>query len=377
MSLPAARIQETRAIQPRQKFEGHTVSVSGVTLLPGGQQIITCSYDGSLRLWNLESGVQIGNDWQDGESPVISMALSPDGTTVASGSGDGAVRLWNIDTGKVITKWTGHAGSVKSLCWRRDGGQVVSASFDGTARMWDVESGESILGPIKIGFDADVVIYSPNSTMIATGVVTFPKKEYVKIWNANTGELLTSLREHRYTVTCLAWTADGRTLISGSLGNSIRTWNTTTWEQMAVLTGHTSSVHAIVVSPSGCIFASASLDGTARLWNIENGQPIGSPLQHANLVSSLSFSADGHLLATGCADKNAYLWDISEIVRVPGPNELHLNATVSCAFLISLLKYQLNVPPRTVTAAMYVTHLEIQLVESSLNMDSRPILYKV
>ncbi|OAX42756.1 hypothetical protein K503DRAFT_796887 [Rhizopogon vinicolor AM-OR11-026] len=313
MAFPVARIQQIRAVTPCRKLEGHIGVISGVVHLPGGQRIMTCSYDGSLRLWNLESGVHIGEDWQDGESAVIAIALSPDGKRVVSGSGDGALRLWDIDTGRVTTKWTGHAGSVKSLCWNRDGGRIVSGSFDGTARVWDVESGEIILGPIQAGYDVNAVIYSPDNAMIATGVVTFPEKAYVKIWDSKTGKLVTNLREHHYTVTCLAWTPDGSMLISGSLGHSIRTWNTTTWQQITVLTH--SSILAISISPNDHILASVSFDGTAQLWNLENGKPIGLPLQHANSVSCVSFSADGNGLATGCLDKNAYLWDISVIVR--------------------------------------------------------------
>jgi WD40 repeat protein len=285
---------------------------------------MTCSYDGSLRLWSLETGLQIGEDWRDGDSAVISMALSPDGKGEVSGSGDGAVRLWDIDTGKVITKWTGHAGSVKSLCWNRDGGQVVSGSFDGTARVWDVESGESILGPIKVASDVEAVIYSPDETMIATAVPNM-QKEFVKVWDAKTGRLVAALK-HKSTVTCLAWT--GGTLISGSLDSSIGMWNTTIWQQVAVLAGHTNAVIDIAISPNGRILASASLDETVRLWTLDNGQPISSPLQHVNVVSCVSFSADGNQLATGCADKNAYSWDISVTVRL-GPQKLVLNRNVS------------------------------------------------
>jgi len=289
---------------------------------------MTCSYDGSIRVWNLESGAQIGDDWRDGEIAVLAIALSPDGKKIVSGSGDGAVRLWDIDTGKVVTKWTGHAGGVKSLCWNRDGGQVVSGSFDGTARVWDVESGETILGPIKIGFrDVEAVIYSPDETMIATNIID-KKNEFINIWDAKTGKLITALK-HRSRVACLAWT--GSTLISGSLiDGSIGIWNTTTWQQTAVLMEHTTSVYAIATSPNGHIFASASRDETVQLWNLENGQPIGSPLQHVNAqsVSCVSFSADGKLLATGCDDNNAYSWDISEIVRDNGLNQPALNPNV-------------------------------------------------
>ncbi|KAG2747303.1 WD40 repeat-like protein, partial [Suillus brevipes Sb2] len=134
----------TSAITHHQKFEGHTDWVWGAIHLPGGQRIITCSLDGSLRVWNVKSGKQIGEDWRDGDSEVYSIALSPDGKKVVSGSRDGAVRLWDIDTCKVVKKWTGHTGTVWSVCWSRDGRRVLSGSYDGTARQWEVESGETI-----------------------------------------------------------------------------------------------------------------------------------------------------------------------------------------------------------------------------------------
>ena len=117
---------------------------------------------------------------------------------------------------------------------------------------------------------------------------------------------------------CLAWTADGSTLVSGSWDDSIMTWNTTTWQQIHALKGHTSCVLSIAVSPNVPILASASWDNTARLWNLENGLPIGSPLQHPHDVQCVSFSTDGKPLATGCWDKNTYSWDIPGILKEAG-----------------------------------------------------------
>jgi WD40 repeat protein len=93
MSLPVTVAQETRAMRPCCKFEGHTRRVSGIIHLPCGQRMMTCSWDGSLRIWDLQSGTQIGNDWRDGERDVNTMVLSLDGKKVASGNDDGAVRL--------------------------------------------------------------------------------------------------------------------------------------------------------------------------------------------------------------------------------------------------------------------------------------------
>ena len=292
---------------------------------------MTCSADGSLRVWNLKTGLQIGENWEDGKYSVSTIALSPDGKTVASGSDDGVVRLWDIDTGNVIAKWMGHSGRVWSVCWSRDGQRVATGSTDGTARVWDMESGKTILGPINTGpIAGQAVVYSPDETLIATG-----GSRDIEIWDAKTGEWVGTLKGHTDDVWCLAWTLDRRTLISGSTDNTIRTWNTTTWKQIVVLRGHTNSVQGLAISPNGRILASASFDETARLWNLENGRPICSPLQHETVVTSTSFSADGMLLATGCGRiVSAHTWDVSAIVREAGLDYLLSDSDVSKKYIL-------------------------------------------
>jgi WD40 repeat protein len=342
MSSAGTKKKETSVITHRQKFEGHTDRIWGTIHLPGGQRIITCSSDGSLRVWNSKSGKQIGDDWRDGDSRVGSIALSPDGKKVVSGSVDGEVRLWDIDTCKVIKKWTGHTSEVESVCWSRDGRRVLSGSDDGTARQWNVDSGETMPEPIKnilasieTGHDAVfAVVYSPDTTLIATGGRDGPETEEliecsVKIWDAKTGRLVATLKGHTDLVLCLAWTKDGKTLVSGSWDSSIRIWNTTNWKQTAVLEEHTSWVFAIAISPNDHILASASLDNTARLWNLENGQPISSPIQHPESVLCVSFSAGGKRLATGCDDNNAYIWDVAAILTEAGLDDLLSDPKVS------------------------------------------------
>jgi len=204
MSSQTNKNQEMPAIMPCRMMRGHTDRVHGVLHLPEGRHIITCSWDGPLRLWDLEGNAQIVEDWRDDRAKnarVYSMALSPNGTMLASGSQDGKVRLWDIDTRKVIEKWTGHTNHVLSVCWSGDGKRVLSGSSDGTARILDAKSGKTVLN-IKTGHErVYAVIYSPNQTKIATGG---DKEDAVKIWDAKTGKLLTTLK-HDNIVLSLAW----------------------------------------------------------------------------------------------------------------------------------------------------------------------------
>ena len=316
-------------------MKGHTDWVWGVVHLPAGQCIITCSADGSLRLWDLQSGIQIGDNWYDDdedegeEARVLSLALSPNGTTVASGTSDGAVKLWDVRTGGVVAKWTGHTDIVWQVCWSPDGERVMSRFSDGAVRVWDVKSNK-IACPIKAC--AQAVAYSPDGKNIATGG---QMDEYgVKIWDSKTGELLFII-EHNpsdstltwmsdsqssldwiLSVCSLTWTLDGKKLISGSSDGSIRIFNTATWQLNAILEGHgRDTISALALSWNDCLLASASYDNTVRLWNLDANLPIGPPLEHKYTVGCAAFSADGKQLVTGCEDDNAYVWDVVAILN--------------------------------------------------------------
>ncbi|KAG2341060.1 WD40 repeat-like protein [Suillus weaverae] len=316
-------MKKKSAVTPRKTMRGHTDQIRGVAHLPGGQRIITCSSDGSLRLWDLESGAQIGDEWRDegDEAEIRTMALSPNGKTLASGSYDGTVRLWDVKTGKVVVKWEGHTELVTSVCWSPNGERVVSGSYDGTARVWDVKSEEPVKGlnPIKTGHEyVDAVSYSPEATMIATGGYN---ERGIKIWDAKTGKLLSTIKLDQ-SVWCLAWTSDGKKLIAGLNGGSIRIFDTATWQQIADLEGHTWAVYSITLFPNDRLLASTSWDKTARLWSLDTNLQVGLPLQHKNYVVCAALSADGKLLSTGCHDENAYVWDVQAILKTAGLEDL-------------------------------------------------------
>jgi len=249
--------------------------------------------------------------------------------TLASGSSDGMMRLWDIKMKKVIAKWTGHTYWVNSVCWSADGKHVASGSWDGMVQMWNVESGETHLG-IKTGHKAvHAVVYSPDISKITTG------GEYenaIKIWDARTGELLSTL-EQDSPVWSLAWTSDQKKLIAGIENASIRIFDTVTWEQIAILEDHKAHVVAISLFHNDRLLASGSWDKTAHLWNLDTNLPIGPLLRHRDWVRGVALSTDGKFLATACEDENAYVWDIHAILNGAGLEDILFIPNVSVSLL--------------------------------------------
>jgi WD40 repeat protein len=200
------------------------------------------------------------------------------------------------------------------VCWSSGGGRVVSGSWDETFRVWDVESGQTILGPIKAMEGINAVCYSPDANMIATGGYTV-----LKIWDGNTGQLLKTLNAE-VNVTCLAWTSDGKTLITGGMFNIMK-FDTATWTPVVGM--WKMFINTISLSPiDEHILACASgapLDKKVPLLNLETNQPIGTLVHNEDAVNSATFSADGKFLITSCSDGHIYTWDLSAIVKNATP----------------------------------------------------------
>src|SRR5262249_38966458 len=82
---------------------------------------------------------------------------------------------------------------------------------------------------------------------------------------------------------------------------------------MVVLKGHTETVYAIAFSPDGKYVVTGSFDKLAKLWEAATGKDlrtVGGTQGHQSLVLGVAFSADGKNTATGSQDNSARIWDV-------------------------------------------------------------------
>ncbi|KIO00194.1 hypothetical protein M404DRAFT_771830, partial [Pisolithus tinctorius Marx 270] len=114
------------------------------------KRIVSGSDDRTVRVWDVERGVQIGSPLQGHNLAVYSVSVSPDGKWIASGSRDKGVRVWDAERGVQLgSPLEHHKSAVFSVAFSPDGKRVVSGSGDETVRVWDVHSYEDFIGYCK------------------------------------------------------------------------------------------------------------------------------------------------------------------------------------------------------------------------------------
>ena len=138
----------------------------------------------------------------------------------------------------------------------------------------------------------------------------------VRLWDAQGGgQVRNPLQGHTSSVYSVAFSLDGRHIVSGSSDRTIRLWDAQTGGQVGYpLQGHTSSVYSVAFSPDGRHIVSSSDDSTVRLWDAQTGGQIRvfqCQLGHTSFtIKSVAFSPDGRHIVSGSDDSMVQLWSV-------------------------------------------------------------------
>src|SRR5262249_7826753 len=159
--------------------------------------------------------------------------------------------LWDIENGKELAQIVGHTKAVRQVCFAADGKRVLSSSDDDTVRLWNLDNGQEIRR-FAFNHNAFTVAVSADGTRVLTG--GYDKQ--VILWDLETGKLLWSRPTSNGIDQC-TFSSDGKLAASCGSEKTIRIWNTENGRLVKQLRGHSSNVLTVAFSPNGRYLLSA------------------------------------------------------------------------------------------------------------------------
>jgi WD40 repeat protein len=350
-------------------LKGHERRIVGASFSPDGKRIVTASEDRTVRIWDAGTGTEQAV-LRGHEQTLRSVAFSPDGQRVVTASDDQTARIWNLAPGWEYAKvLRGYQGKVNGVTFNPDGRRLLTASEDKTARVWDSATGRGVavlkgrvsldklpvaekLSPDELLGPVRSATFSPDGSRILTvseddmlglvdsgqqGFVPYPAVLFtsVRLWDADTGELLRSFEAKDLDVVAASFSPDGRRVLTvegksrryrqfDKLGNprgggegaadtaqtAVRVYQVDADKESLTLS-HLGRIFTAVFSPDGqrILTCSRHHSSACRMWDAATGKELFSfgeePLEDVHGV----FTPDGQQVLTSWTSRGIRFWD--------------------------------------------------------------------
>lgn len=304
---------------------GHIDTVWSVALSPDRRTAATAdaTNPGILRFWDLTTVKELRHCEGHG-GDLGRIAFTPDGKGLVSTGADGTVRLWDVATAKEIRCFEGSAGFGATLALSPDGAWLAEASPDGL-RGWVVATGNPLPWLTVKGRVLRSAAFSTDGKLLATG----GWHKEISLWDPSTGQEIRRLEGHTGSVYSVAFSPDGKTLASTSCNDryhagagedfEIRFWDVSTGRESRRLQGAKGGAYELAFSADGKLLVSAGGDGRVRLWEVATGKERLALVGHQGPVTSLALSGEGRIILSGSVDTTALVWDITGLAAEERP----------------------------------------------------------
>jgi len=315
--------EHTESVVIKGELKGHGGWITAIaTTMEQPDMILTASRDKSVIQWTLtkeEGRYGVAKKRLTGHSHYVQdVAISSDGQFALSGSWDGNLRLWDLNHGTTTRRFVGHTKDVLSVAFSADNRQIVSGSRDKTIKLWNT------LGLCKFTITDDghkewvsCVRFSPNLTNPL--IVSAGWDKIVKVWTLDHWiKLRTNLHGHTGYVNTVTVSPDGSLCASGGKDGTAMLWDLNEGRHLSSLDGG-DIIHALVFSPIRYWLCAATAS-TIKIWDLESKvcvdelkpefPQIGKKALPIQCIS-LAWSSEGTTLFAGYTDGLVRVWQVN------------------------------------------------------------------
>ncbi|OAD20748.1 repeat-containing protein [Candidatus Thiomargarita nelsonii] len=251
----------------------------------------------------------------------------------------GLEKEWSVNINKQLPinlqmSWQGDEEPISVAAFNFDI-SLFASSRGSIINLWEVNTGKKLHTFEGHKYDISSLAFSQDGKTIASGSMD----NTIKVWDVSSGKLLHTLKKrlffgdgHKEYVSSVTFSTNGKMIISGGADNTVKVWQVNKGEVLQTLKGHEDEVTSVAVRRRDddiLMIASGSKDKTIKLWF--DGIPLYTFTGHQNSILSLAISPDGKLLASGSRDKTIKLWPTVPC-QTPRTLEGHKAEVISLTF---------------------------------------------
>jgi len=285
---------------------------------PSGRFLVTGTWRTLARVWDIASG-ELRHELSHGDRIISSMTITPDGTQLFLGLADGSVQVWNLRSGDLLDQFADNNGTaITALHCVAGGSGLLAVHAQGAASLWQLTNRPSrvALPGLTDGISAAAV--SADSSQIAT----VSRDSYLRIWQAENGDLVTGTQLGNGYVGKIAYSDSGDRLVlirrEHLTSTSLETSGTRIVmdvvdpETGALLVQQELTQRPIsnLVMDSRAHYIAGSDGKEILVWRTDPAALAGRYRGHEKDVTALAFVGDGQTLASGSSDRSIRIWNI-------------------------------------------------------------------
>lgn len=282
------------------------------------------------------------------KAPLAFRALnfSADGQRLAAGGDDGAIHFFDSHAGTHTQTLAEQAGAVRALAFGTDAA-LVSANAGNRALAFSAAGSWRLLRTIGLSEPAEGLVdrvlsldFSPDGRWLATGGGVPSRTGELKIWNVADGRLVREIvGAHSDAIFAARFSPDGRHLASAGADRLVKVFNAESGEMVRTFAGHTAHALGVDWSADGKLLVSCGGDNVLKLWDFEAGLPVrtmkGTTYQIGPFkreVTSVSFIGDSEQILACSGDGTVRLHRTSsenDILTFAGAKGYQYSASVT------------------------------------------------